>query len=208
MNRFILGFFGAATLAVFLGGQDSAVSMRKAEFLEQEYAIAKTSASYFIFDLEARSIFLKAKGFKLKEWSVTKVRKWGRPIDLKAYVLLKKSAINQPQRKNITPKPGEAPNSSELDVLELDKMPVQYTLELGDEIRIHIRPESQGFKGFKKGVDQFISWVVIKPIKTVFRAIKKNPFTDIEIVLPTEKDTKGIYWSFFEGQKCLLYGLR
>jgi hypothetical protein len=208
MSRMILGMIGAAALAVFWNGQETTISARKGELLEQEYAIAKTSASYFIFDFEARVVYLKAKGFRLKEWPITKVRKWGRPIALKPYALDKKSAINKPQRKNITPKPGEAPKSDELDVLELEKMPVQYTLELADEIRIQVRPEGHGFKGFLKGVGRFISWSIFKPVKTVSRALGKNPFTDIEVVLATEKDAKGIYWSFFEGQKCLLYWSR
>jgi len=205
MKRILSLMCGAAILAGTTVGQSDIAAAGKTAFLEQEFAIAKTSASYFVFDFDARVIVLKARGFALKSWSIATVRKWGRPTAMKAYPLEKKSAINKPQRKNITPKPGDPPKDAELDVLELDKMPIRYTLELPDKIRIHIRPQTKGFKRFLGGIGRIFSWTLVQPLKTVFRAVKKSPYTDIDIVVPTEKEAKGVYWSFFEGQKCLLY---
>jgi hypothetical protein len=205
MKRILILISGAAILTGVAVGQSDVAAAAKTAFLEQEYALAKTSASYFVFDFNARVIVLKARGFVLKSWSIAAVRKWGRPTAMTAYPLTKKSAINKPQRKNITPKPGEPPKDAELDVLELEKMPLQYALELPDEIRLHIRPQTKGFKRFFGGIGRIFSWTIAQPVKTVFRAVKKSPFTDIDIVVPTEKEAKGIYWSFFEGQKCLLH---
>jgi hypothetical protein len=202
MKRILIAICGAAILAA--AGPTGAETPGHSAFLEQELALAKTSASYFVFDFNARSVVLKARGFALKTWPMATFRKWGRPSAMKPYALAKKSAINKPQRKNITPKPGEPPKDAELDILELDKMPVAYTLELADEIRIHVRPQTGGLKNFLGGLGRIFTWTLAKPIKTVFRALKKSPYTDIEIVVPTEKDAKGVYWSFFEGQKCLI----
>ncbi len=205
MKRILILIFGAAILGGLAAGQSDVVAAARAAFLEQEYALAKTSASYFVFDFNARVIVLKARGFVLKSWPIAAARKWGRPTAMTAYPLAKKSAINKPQRKNITPKPGDPPKDAELDVLELDKMPAQYTLELTAEIRLHVRPQTKGFKKLIGGIGRIFSWTIAKPLKTVFRAVKKSPFTDIEIIVPTENEAKGVFWSFFEGQKCLLH---
>jgi hypothetical protein len=180
MKRILILIGGAAILAGTAGGQSDIAAAGKTAFLEQEYAIAKTSASYFVFDFNARIIVLKARGFELKSWPIAAVRKWGRPTAMKAYPLEKKSAINKPQRKNITPKPGDPPKDVELDTLELDKMPVKYTLEFPDEIRIHVRPQTKGFKRFFGGVGRIFSWTLAQPLETVFRAVKKSRYTDID----------------------------
>jgi len=205
MKRILILISGAAILAGTAAGQGDVAAAAKTAFLEQEYALAKTSASYFVFDFDARVIILKARGFELKSWPIAAVRKWGRTTAMTAYPLTKKSAINKPQRKNITPKPGDPPKDAELDVLELDKMPLRYTLELAAEIRLHVRPQTKGFRRFIGGIGRIFSWTMAQPLKTVFRAVKKSPFTDIDIVVPTEIEAKGVYWSFFEGQKCLLH---
>jgi hypothetical protein len=207
---------GGIVLAGFAAGQEAAVSARKTALIEQEYEIAKTSKSYFVFDFEAKTVALKAKGFALKEWPIFKVRRWGRLTGLTPYPLERKSAIHEPKRKDITPnktepdkkvevKPDPKKTGGDLDILELDKMPADYTLWLPDQIRIIVRPHRKGLGALLNGVGRIFSKGIARPIKTIFRAIKKKPFTDIEIVFTDNKDAKGVYWSFFEGQKCILY---
>jgi len=214
--RKLCGAAGFIVLAGFLAGQETAVSAKKTAMLEQEYEIAKTSNSYVVFDFEARIVALKAKGFVLKEWPILKVRRWGRLTGLTPYPLERKSAIHEPKRKDITPgkteadkkagaKPDPKKTSGDLDILELDKMPVDYTLWLPDEIRIIVHPHRKSLGAVLAGVGRIFSKGIARRIKTIFGAIKKKSFTDIEIVFADNKDAKGVYWSFFEGQKCILY---
>ncbi|MCX6566710.1 MAG: hypothetical protein NTW38_09895 [Candidatus Aminicenantes bacterium] len=207
---------GCVVLAGFATGQEAAVSVLKTALIEQEYEIAKTSKSYVVFDFEAKIVALKAKGFVLKEWPIAKVRRWGRLTGLAPYPLERKSAIHEPKRKDITPnktapdkkaevKPDPKKTSGDLDILELDKMPVDYTLWLPDQIRIIVRPHRRGLGAFLDGAGRIFSKGIARRVKTIFRAINKRPFTDIEIIFAEDKDAKGVYWSFFEGQKCILY---
>jgi hypothetical protein len=128
---------------------------------------------------------------------------------LNPYPPEKKSAIHPPQRTDITPGKEEAKvepakKSDDLDILELYKMPVDYTLELPDEIRIIVRPKKKGFAAELDGVGRFFSQGIGRPVKTILREIKKKSYTDIEIVFADNEDAQAVYWSFFEGQKCLL----
>jgi len=209
-HRRRIAALGMILLSGAAAGQEEPASLRKTSRLEQEYAIAKTSASYFIFDFEARTVALKARGFVLKEWPIAKVRTWGRIPGGKAFPLEKKSAIHQPQRKDITPRKDGAESepaktAAAIDVLEIDKMPSHFTLELPDEIRIKVRPDKKGWKGFWSGIGRIFSRGIGRSAKTVFRAVRKKPFTEIEIFFAEKKDAQGVYWSFFEGQKCLLF---
>jgi len=203
-------------------GQEPIVSARRTAFLEQEYAIAKTAKSYFIFDFEDKTVVLKAKGIVLKQWPIARFGMWGRATGPLPYTLERKTALNPPVRTDVTPVKsdqavagtGSAPvptvepkktSPDDLDILELPKMPVKYVLELPDEIRISVRTQKKGFARFAEGVGRIFSRGIARPFHTIMRAIKKNPFTDIEIVFPEDNDAKGVYWSFFESQKCLIY---
>ena len=211
-----LAVVGLAGMAAIAAGQGPAVSPRKIERLEREYEIARTSKSYVVFDFEARTVALKAKGMVLKEWPIARVRRWGKATALTAYPLERKSAIHEPKRKDVTPVKNEPEKKIEvtpepkkaggdLDILELEKMPVDYTLWLPDRIRIIARPQRKGLGAALSWIGRVFSKGIARPIKTIFRAIGKKPFTDIEIVFADKKDAKGVYWSFFEGQPCFLH---
>ncbi len=208
--------------AGWAAGPEPTVSARRTAFLEHEYAIAKTAKSYFIFDFEDKMVFLKAKGIVLKQWPIVRFGMWGRATGPLPYTLERKTVLNPPVRTDVTPVKSDqavagtasAPVSAvdlkktspyDLDIWELPKMPVKYVLELPDEIRINVRPQRKGFARFAEGVGRIFSRGIARPFHTIMRAIKKNPFTDIEIVFPEDNDAKGVYWSFFEGQKCLIY---
>jgi hypothetical protein len=220
----LIGIVGMLALtAGGAAGQGRSVSARRTAFMEQEYAIAKTAKSYFIFDFEDKTVFLKAKGIVLKQWPIAKFSCWGRATGPLPYALERKTALNPPVRNDVTPVkddqaaaegaivPAPAPEpkktslSDDLDILELVKMPVKYTLVLPDEIKIIVHAKKKGLARFWEGFGRIFSRGIARPYQTIVRAIKKNPFTDIEIVFPEENDAKGVYWSFFEGQKCLIY---
>ena len=79
-TRRILGLVaGTALLVAGAAGQEAAApSPRKAARVEQEYGLARTPSTYFIFDFEAGKVSLKARGLVLKEWPIFKVKTWGR----------------------------------------------------------------------------------------------------------------------------------
>jgi hypothetical protein len=220
----LIGIVGVLALtAGRAAGQGPSVSARRTAFMEQEYAIAKTGKSYFIFDFEDKMVFLKAKGIVLKQWPIAKFIRWGWATALLPYTIKNKTALNPPERTDVTPvkndqaaaeggtvpapanDPKKTSTSDDLEILELVKMPVKYTLVLPDEIKIIIHPQKKGLARFWEGFGRIFSRGIARPYQTIVRAIKKSPFTDIEIVFPKENDAKGVYWSFFEGQKCLIY---
>ena len=213
-TRRILGLVaGTALLVAGAAGQEAAApSPRKAARVEQEYGLARTPSTYFIFDFEAGKVFLKARGLVLKEWPVFQVKTWGRRGGVMTCPLLKKTAYNAPQRKDVTPGKAEdetdtkaKPKNDDLDILELVKMPVHFTLELPGDIRMNVRLRKSGFARILDGAGRLFSRGIGRSVKTIVRGIGKRPFTDIEIVFLEENAAKNIYWSFFEGQKCILY---
>jgi len=214
------GGFGIIGLMIlssgFAVGRETAVSARKTALLEQEYAIAKTSATYFIFNFETKTVALKAKGLVLKEWPFAKARTWGRAPGVMTYPLVRKTALEEPQRPDISPGKEEpekdkekekkpAAKSDDLGLMELSKMPVRYTLELPDDIRIKVRLQKKGFGRIVEGFARFFSKGIGRSFKTISRGLKKSPFTDIDLVFADENAARNIYWAFFENQKCILY---
>lgn len=194
------------------GEKEAAVSAGKTALLEQEYAIARTSESYFLFDFEKKTVFLKAKGVVLKEWPFAKARTWGRAPGAMTYPLIRKTAIEEPKRKDITPGKEDpekekkiAVKSDDLDILELSKMPVRYTLELPDDIRIKVRLRKKGAGRIVESFARFFSKSIGRSFKTISRGLRKKPFTDIDLIFDEEYAAKNIYWAFFENQKCILY---
>lgn len=200
-------------LVLFQGadlGRAEDVSAHTILLLEQEYALAKTSSSYFIFNFETATVSLKARGMVLKEWPAVKVRVWGRTGGVMTFPLARKTAYRAPQRKDITPdKEGEEEKpeakSDDLDILELVKMPVNYTLDLSKDVRIKVRYRRSGFNRILDGIGRFFSRGIARSAKTVVRGIIGRPFTEVELDFDDEIAAKNIYWSFFEGQKCILF---
>ena len=171
--------------------------------LEAELALAKTSASYLVMDFSEKSISLKSRGIVLKKWEIRKARFWGQSIPIKALGLLKKSAWFPPKRKNIVPGK-EAQGDVDLEVLELREMPSRYRLTFPDGIHISIRPRTKKFFAFLGNVGTSIGRLILLPLKALWFKINKKRFSEIELVMANENDSKGIYWSL-EGQSCGIY---
>lgn len=188
-------------------GQD--VSARALRFLEQEYALAKTPSTYFVFDFGTSTVSLRSRGMVLKEWPAVEVRTWGKTGAVMTYPLLRKTAYRASKRKDITPGKAEGENKAaaktdDLDILELVKMPVAYTLELPGGIRIKVRMRKKGPARILDGFGRFFSRGFGRSAKTIVRGAMRRPFAEIEIFFTEENAAKNIYWSFFEGQKCIL----
>jgi hypothetical protein len=176
-------------------------------FLEKELALAGTPGVYVVFDLAARTVSLKSRGVDLKTWTLARARVWGVKAGLRSAKLVRKSTLFPPKRKNITPKPGEE-IPAQLDVLELDKMPARFSFDLGDRLKVKVRPKTKKF--FKSILNSGgeVLWFGYLPLKTIWGAVGKKPFTEVEIVTTNEKDAKAIYWAFYEGQGCIIADLK
>lgn len=173
--------------------------------LENELALARMSVLYMVINLEEKAILLKSRGMVLRKWDVQKFKLWGRPIPAEVFKLSKKSALIPPKRPNITPgkedeQQGGKKDTVELGVLELDDMPVHYSLTLEEGIRISVRPRTKRFWPALMNFGKSVSWFTFLPLKTIWLTLKKKPFTEVELIMPTEKDARGIYWSYLEGQ--------
>jgi hypothetical protein len=207
----------AGAFAVFVCGafaQSSAEIKSRNRLLESELAIAKASGSYMVIDIAGKAISLRARGMVLRKWGIGGSRSWGKRIPMKTLKLKTKSALRPPQRTNITPgkedKP--APGSSspaasaniDLGILELKDMPVHYDLVFDDDIRVSIKPHAQKFGTRITNLSKAVGWYIGLPIKTVFRAIRNKPFTEISIVLLSEKDAQEIYWAFLDGHQTII----
>jgi len=174
------------------------------KLLEAELALAKTSASYLIMDFAEKSISLKSRGIVLKKWEIRKAGFWGQLFPIKALELLKKSAWFPAKRKNIVPGK-EAQGDVDLEVLELKEMPSRYRLTFPDGIDISIRPRTRKFFASLGTIGTSIGRLTLLPLKAIWVSMRKERFTEIELVLTNEKETKGLYWSFLEGQSCIIY---
>jgi hypothetical protein len=163
-----------------------------------------------IIDLEGGAVLLKARGFILKNWGIESARTWGKPVPVKEYKLLGKSALSKPERKNITPgkedpqKAKEKKDASEPEVLELKDMPVHFALLFGDDIRVSFRPKTSRFWPSLLNFGKGVSWFVYLPLKTLWLALGHKSFTEIEVVMQDEKEAQGVYWSFLEGHGTII----
>lgn len=197
--------------AVCFGQDEPKIKARNA-LVEAEITLAKTAGTYMVIDLEDRSVSLKARGMVLRKWAIKKTRFWGKAVPIAAYKLEKKSALSQPERPNITPGKEEQEKAAkgkkeafDLGVLELKDMPVHFSLDFGQGIHLSIRPKTKRFWPALLNVGKTLSRLTFLPLKTVWFAVRKKSFTDIEIVMPSEKDAQGIYWSFLDKQNTLIF---
>ena len=212
----ILILAGAAAALVTGALAQSAAGLKsRNRLLESELALAKASGSYMVIDLAGKAISLKARGMTLRKWDIGSLRLWGKRIPMKTLMLQRKSALRPPQRTNITPGKDEAkpaagsasPAASanpDLGILELKDMPLHYDLVFDDGIRVAVKPKTKKFGARMINLGKSLGWYLGLPIKTVFRTILKKPFTEISIVLRSEKDAQEIYWAYLDGHQTII----
>jgi hypothetical protein len=186
-------------------GQETPGAAPENRVMEEEWGLAKTPDFYFMMNLAARTIDLKARGFVLRRWTPDRIRFWGMPVAFKTLSLARKTALTPPQRRVI--KPGEPetvstkPGQFELEALEVKDMPPAYTLELEDGTRISIAPRAKGLFGVWKD----IKWYVGLPLKTLKLGRKKKTMTFIEFGFEDPKEGQAMYWGLTEGLKGLVW---
>jgi hypothetical protein len=173
--------------------------------VEAEFALARTPEFYFMMNLGARTIELKARGFVLRRWAPSRVRFWGAPVAFKAIALARKTALAPPQRRII--KPGEPetvstkPGQFELEALEVKDMPPSYTLELEDGTRISVVRKVKGFPALWKD----LKWYVGLPLKTLTLGRHGKTITVIEMSFDDPNEGQSMYWALTEGLKGLVW---
>jgi hypothetical protein len=201
-------------LILFLAGIISPGAVRGEEapgpvpgngILEEEYALAKSPDFYYLMNLGARTVELKARGFVLRRWAPSGIRFWGTPVAFKAIALARKTALTPPQRRVI--KPGEPetvstkPGQFELEALEVKDMPPSYALELEDGTRISVVRKVKGFRAFWKG----LKWYAGLPLKTLKLKRGGKTMTIIEMSFDDPKEGQSMYWALTEGLKGLIW---
>lgn len=203
-----------AWLACGAFAQTSGELKSRNRLLESELAVAKSGGSYMVIDIAGKTISLRARGMILRKWEIGGSRSWGKRIPMKTLKMKMKSALRPPQRANITPGKEEKPakgsstpkasSEPDLGILELKDMPVHYDLIFDEDIRVAIRPRAQKFGTRMRNLGKALGWYIGLPIKTIFRAVGKKPFTEISVVLVSEKDAQEIYWAFLEGHQTIV----
>jgi hypothetical protein len=173
------------------------------ELLESELKLASKPNIYFIFDLENRKIYFKARGAVLRELRIEDVKLWGDAVAAKPHSLLKKSTFFKPRRSRIKKGDSSTGDEFKIDALELEDMPVHYTLYMDEGISIFIRPKSEGLFSWVCNIAYLIKRYVSRPVFTVLNTLRGKPFTAIDVVLD-KKDAQALYWVFSEGSEGII----
>ncbi|MGB8953634.1 MAG: hypothetical protein WCC06_13345 [Candidatus Aminicenantales bacterium] len=178
--------------------------IRGNQLLEAELLLARRTSTYVVFDLDEKSIQIKAKGLVLRKWEISRIKFWGDPLSCQPYSLIKKSAWFPPKRKKIMPGKNDEKKSFELDVFELKDMPSSYIISLEEGIRISIRQKTSNFFSKLRNFGKNVRWYAFLPLKTLWQSAKKRKFTEIDVLMASEKDAKALFWSFLEKKGCLI----
>jgi len=206
-NKFIILFIAlliSQSTALFCFENKNIKLREENLILEAELALARQPLTYLVFDLSEKAIHLKARGMELKKWDIHKIKYWGNPLSLRTFLLKRKSAWFPPKRNKIKPGKNDEEDSIKLDVFEQKDMPSYYKLVFDGGVRISIRPKTHKFFSLFRNFGRSLNWHIFLPLKTVWLSIRKKNFTEIDIVLPSNQDTKALYWTFQEGQNCLI----
>jgi hypothetical protein len=191
--------------------------------LKSELELAKKQQLYFVFDLPERKVLFKTSGIPVATLAAVDLRLWGRPGGDQLRTLAGKVADKPPKRESvvITPAEGEAkpaepappeappakkgePKKIELQALEIDDMPVSYTLHLSDGLLVTVRPAAEGsFRSKLAATADKVYWYLSRPLISDWLYLRKQTYNEILLVLPP-KEARMLYWSFTEGAPCLI----
>jgi hypothetical protein len=184
-------------------GENQVTLAKENQLLREEWSLAQKSNLYVVFHLKEKTIQIKAKGVSLQEFPIHHIDLWGNNVPDKALALVKKSALVKPSRKTV--RPGDMKESEDftLDVLELDDMPIRYTLVLDNRVFISIRP-SEGVTSKFGNTLLSLEDFLVRPAVTFWYAVRGKQYTALDLGLE-KQDAKALYWSFTEGAKCIVY---
>lgn len=179
--------------------------MQENRLLKSEYQLARTSQIYILFDLVGKKVQMKARGILLKELPVEKFNLWGASVQPAPLILRKKATLLKPKRIRIKPKKNNEDTSSDIQVFEVEDMPVRYRLDFDNGIHLYIRPKPEGVRsGILTLFSHLKSYGVTMPLGTLWNALGKKTFTELNIYLSPE-DARALYWAMPEGSPCVIY---
>ena len=184
-------------------GENQVTLAKENGLLREEWSLAQKSNLYVVVQLKEKTIQIKAKGIALREFPIHHIDLWGNNVPDKALALVKKGALVKPSRKTV--RPGDMKESEDftLDVLELDDMPIRYTLVLDNRVLISIRPSEGVTSKFGNTLSSLEDFLV-RPAVTFWYAVRGKQYTALDLGLE-KQDAKALYWSFTEGAKCIVY---
>jgi hypothetical protein len=185
-------------------GDDPRRYIRENRLLQEELVLARKGGIYFVFNLNEKIAHIKARGIPLKELRMIDVRCWGSPVAGSAYRLIGKSAFFKPDRETIKPGEGKKNDRFEIEALELADMPSRYTLVFDGGMKIWIGPTTEGIATGMGNVFHAAMRLFIRPISTLWHALRRKPYTAIDIALD-QNDARAIYWSLPEGASAIIY---
>ena len=207
---------------LFISAEARSETLKSSEeerlFLQSELTLAQKTQIYFILHLKEKKIYFKARGIVLRDLEIKKMRFWGRPENVKLYIMTGKAAASEPRREAVVientkkdekaPAPPAAsppaPTTVDIKALELEDMPSSFRLILDDGLVISVKPDNQGTLSGLYSIAHSLNWYISQPILTVWYAIKSRPYGALNLVL-NEKDAKALYWSIHEGNGVLIY---
>ena len=178
--------------------------IRENRLLEQELALVRKSDIYFVFNLQEKTAYIKARGIPLRELPISDFHSWGSPVSGNGYRLIKKSTFFKPDRETIKPGESKDKDNFKSEALELPDMPSRYTLVLDSGVKISIRPPTEGiFSGIGNLLYTSLRFI-IRPISMLWYSLRGKPYTVIDMVLD-KNDARALYWSFSEGSAAIIY---
>jgi hypothetical protein len=181
------------------------------ETLASEYSLAREARFYFVLDLGAKKMELKAKGMVMKSWLLRGVKFWGKPGFPEVVEVSRKSALRPPKRFKIKPVSvdrGEEesdPGEYEVDALEVTDMPGGFALLSTEGVRMSVRTRTRSIGSIPGAVMSLISWHAIVPLRHLIRTLRGKPKFAVEITFSEKRDAQEVYWTFFEGIKGIIY---
>jgi len=212
--RIILSLIYILFALMISSGAGAEALNSKEELLQSELELAQKPQIYFMLHLKERKIYFKARGITLKEIPVDDIKFWGNLSTIKPYTMVKRSSFSTPVRDKINLQESEEEEKKEekkdtkekfqLKALERSDMPVSFTMSLDDNLFISVKPGGKGIVPSLYSAAYFLNWYVSRPLYTVWNAVKKRPYTAIQLRLKKE-DAQSLYWSFVEGEKIIIY---
>jgi hypothetical protein len=219
-----LAAIGALALgAPVIGAQaDRAALAQKQARLATEYSLAKESQFYFVLDVQGRRLELRVRGMVLRSWPLQAMRFWGDPDFAGTVELVRKSALQAPERIVIKPGETEAAEGEEasggaagatqpaataefdLEALELKDMPKRFSLDFDNGLHVQILARNGGSPGLLGGLAEAWHWYVELPLENLFGSRNGKKISELKLAFEHDQDAQAIYWHFFDGIKGII----
>jgi len=213
-NILRLPIVGFVLLAIPGFGQDASVGPQDVRRLETELSLARSPAFFFILNIEARTLELKARGIVLRSWTLGDISQSGFRAAEGVHSIAKKTAPFVPTRSKINPekadeeppaKPEETKKATstdayDLQALEVQDMPERFSLSLDSGLTIQFRPQNRGVSSILGRAGR----AIYLPLKTLFLTLKKKRFSTLELQFAEKNEVQGLYWIISEGQNIFI----